>query len=344
MKRLAIARDHPSQGSQGLEVPSFRAIPLPKSSSPEQKIAASSPPKSTATTAIVDLRAPARASSTSCDPWGCSCQRASDRYGVWHYKNFGSAPAAAVKWWHKNKCRTHPARRTPGWKIFGLLTRWKFKRRYVAELERRVAKLAASEPGSARHKLNARMLAAATADLACFIDPAWPSTKTCGGSPDVSQWMQHFVKFYLGVAGSRPGEDIPVIGPPRTTVGEDAPEVAKGDTVSLVFSLRGWIGGAKMLEMPPEAVDARFAELEEGDSRRTPFGEEEDPSFIHHHATVKLGGGTLIAGLEAAAATMRKGEAKVVLVPPREAYGDEGYGPIPGGAHLVVDVKVTGER
>ena len=30
----------------------------------------------------------------------------------------------------------------------------------------------------------------------------------------------------------------------------------------------------------------------------------------------------------------------MVLVPPREAYGDEGRGPIPGGAHLVVDVQV----
>ena len=75
------------------------------------------------------------------------------------------------------------------------------------------------------------------------------------------------------------------------------------------------------------------AELEEGDSRRKPFGED-------HHATVKLGGGMLIVGLEAAAVKMRKGEAKVVLIPPREAYGDDGQGPIPGGAHLVVDVKV----
>ena len=87
-----------------------------------------------------------------------------------------------------------------------------------------------------------------------------------------------------------------------------------------------------MLAMAPEAVDANFARLEDGGGR-APYGER--------RATVTLGGGALVAGLEnAIASKMRRGERKVVLVPPREAYGDEGRGPIPGGAHLVVDVQV----
>ena len=242
---------------------------------------------------------------------------------------FGSATAAAHEWWLENKCHAKPAAGSDGWKIFGFLSRWKFKRRYVAELERRVAKLSATEPASSRLKLNERMLAAASRDAACFADPAWPASRTCGGSREVSQWMQYFVKFYLGFAGARPADDIPVIGPPRGGAG---PNVAKGDTVQLRFALRGWIGGANMLAMAPEEVDAHFARLEDGGGR-APYGER--------RATVTLGGGALVAGLEnAIASKMRRGERKVVLVPPREAYGDEGRGPIPGGAHLVVDVQV----
>ena len=155
----------------------------------------------------VELKAPARAapgsSSSSCEPWGCTCQGASDRYGVWHYKGFGAATAAAHEWWLQSKCRSRPAAGSAGWATVGLIKRWKFSR-YRAELARRVAKLAADEPASARRRVNERMpaaredkrttarvhrevclltfyrvctvrrLAAVRDDYACFTDPAWP--------------------------------------------------------------------------------------------------------------------------------------------------------------------------
>ncbi len=61
-------------------------------------------------------------------------------------------------------------------------------------------------------------------------------------------------------------------------------------------------------------------------------------------ATLTLGAGDLIAGLEQGLAGMRRGEQAEFSVPPHFAYGDEGCagGLVPPGASLLVRVELLG--
>jgi len=57
---------------------------------------------------------------------------------------------------------------------------------------------------------------------------------------------------------------------------------------------------------------------------------------------VKVGGGTVIEGWEKILPTMRKGEKRIVIVPPELAYGSSGVsGVIPADSYLVFEMEVT---
>ncbi len=56
---------------------------------------------------------------------------------------------------------------------------------------------------------------------------------------------------------------------------------------------------------------------------------------------VKLGSGLVIPGFDAGIRGMRVGGKRAITIPASQAYGNVGYGSIPGGAALVFDIEVT---
>ena len=56
--------------------------------------------------------------------------------------------------------------------------------------------------------------------------------------------------------------------------------------------------------------------------------------------TFRLGAGDVIAGWDRGVAGMREGGRRRLTVPPSQAYGDSGVGPIPPQAVLVFDIEL----
>jgi len=55
----------------------------------------------------------------------------------------------------------------------------------------------------------------------------------------------------------------------------------------------------------------------------------------------EVGAGQMIAGFDAGVVGMKLGESKTLTIPPEQAYGAEGQGPIPPNATLIFDVTLV---
>lgn len=55
----------------------------------------------------------------------------------------------------------------------------------------------------------------------------------------------------------------------------------------------------------------------------------------------KVGGGQVIQGWEEGLVGMRVGGERILVIPPEMAYGDQGIGPIPGGATLIFSLELV---
>jgi len=55
----------------------------------------------------------------------------------------------------------------------------------------------------------------------------------------------------------------------------------------------------------------------------------------------KVGGGQVIQGWEEGLIGMQVGGERILVIPPEMAYGDQGIGPIPGGATLIFSLELV---
>ena len=70
-------------------------------------------------------------------------------------------------------------------------------------------------------------------------------------------------------------------------------------------------------------------------------GTEFDSSFNRNEPfTFTLGAGQVIQGWDEGIVGMKVGGERILVIPPDKAYGEQGIGPIPGGATLIFSVKL----
>jgi len=88
-------------------------------------------------------------------------------------------------------------------------------------------------------------------------------------------------------------------------------------------------------------------EVKEGDTvsvhyaGRLQSGQEFDNSRQRGEAfEFVVGGGQVIKGWEEGLVGMKEGGERILVIPPEKGYGDQGIGPIPGGATLVFSIEL----
>lgn len=126
------------------------------------------------------------------------------------------------------------------------------------------------------------------------------------GAPDVGE--EAYADFVTTESGLRY----------RVTREGDGTVPAAGQTVKAHYT--GWLDG----------FDSQGRKFDSSRDRNRPF-------------TFRVGAGQVIRGWDEAFSTMKVGERRQIILPPRLAYGDRGAGGIiPGGATLYFDVELLG--
>ena len=71
------------------------------------------------------------------------------------------------------------------------------------------------------------------------------------------------------------------------------------------------------------------------------FDSNVDPKFGHVEPFIfKLGAGQVISGWDKGITGMKVGEKKTLRIPPEDAYGENGVGPIPPNSTLIFEVEL----
>ena len=134
---------------------------------------------------------------------------------------------------------------------------------------------------------------------------------------------------------------------------EAAGAVTVADGGSQAAALRSAImeagGGDAQLErlIIDDVVVGAGEEVEEGDTVTVhyigtlPNGQEFDSSRRRGEPfTFTVGDGRVIAGWEEGVLGMQEGGQRILVIPPELAYGEDGFGPIPGDATLVFAIEL----
>lgn len=101
----------------------------------------------------------------------------------------------------------------------------------------------------------------------------------------------------------------------------------------VLVNYAGYFTNGDLFDSNIEEIALKFNQLNPG--RRDQGGYQPFPMLYSPEAS-------LAAGFREALLTMRVGDKIRVFVPPHLGYGDQDYGPIPGGSTLVFDLEVVG--
>jgi len=95
------------------------------------------------------------------------------------------------------------------------------------------------------------------------------------------------------------------------------------------------LGGAQAGDMVTVNYTGKLAD-------GTVFDSNVDPKFKHVEPfQFTLGAGQVIPGWDKGIVGMKVGDKKTLVIPPEDAYGSKGIGPIPPNATLTFEVEVT---
>src|SRR5690606_11803650 len=102
---------------------------------------------------------------------------------------------------------------------------------------------------------------------------------------------------------------------------------------SVMVNYAGWLTNGELFDTNIEEVAQRFDQLNMARKEQGGYG----PMPMDYSPDARLA-----AGFREGLLTMKVGDKVRLFIPPHLGYGDNDYGPIPGGSTLVFDLEVVG--
>ncbi len=131
--------------------------------------------------------------------------------------------------------------------------------------------------------------------------------------------------------------------------GSQVAAVSAADESAVREALGSSMSGSKVEKLvATDVIIGEGAEVKEGDTVEVNYigtlqnGQEFDNSYKRGSTfSFTVGEGRVIPGWEAGIIGMKAGGQRILVIPSDMAYGDDGYGPIPGNATLVFAIELV---
>lgn len=194
-----------------------------------------------------------------------------------------------------------------------------------------------------------------------FVDTSGRPLRVVVGDGDLVAGLEKTV------LAMKPGETRQVHVPSALGYGQtgNPPEIPRDADLVYEVTLVSVADALEVPESPPDvaadqpvegAAGAMYGVVKAGDGPAVKAGDTvtlhfttwlEDGTFVdssiamHRPITITAGKGEMYAGLDAALIGMQAGEVRKAVIPAAHAFGEKGRGPVPGGATLVLEIRVS---